>query len=87
LVLGNTGGRQFQPVTKCYGFACVLLFKKALFGFGDHEAKFWLNCPGGPVALWENEGFYLRELNEIADELERSLAKCCEKWRQIHGDY
>lgn len=49
------------------------------------EARFKLNCPDGPVELWDHEGFRLSELNEIKAAITDNLADICLKWREIHG--
>lgn len=53
---------------------------------GGKEAKFYLNCPGGPPALWENHGFNKAELADIQAELGKAIGKLCEEWRRIHGN-
>ncbi len=53
---------------------------------GGKEAKFLLNCPGGPPKLYENHGFKLPELSDIQAELQKALADLCRKWSEIHGD-
>jgi len=54
---------------------------------GGKEAKFHLNCPQGPTALWENFGFRRAELNEIKSELDKALQLLCGEWSKIHGDF
>jgi hypothetical protein len=56
---------------------------------GGNEAVFLLYCPTGPVAVRDNWGFPQHELNDIERELndQSVLAKCCAKWRAIHGSY
>ncbi|EGF93210.1 hypothetical protein ABI_16500 [Asticcacaulis biprosthecium C19] len=49
------------------------------------EARFKLNCPEGPVELWDHEGFRLSELNEISAAITDHLGDICRKWREIHG--
>lgn len=51
----------------------------------ESEARFKLNCPDGPVELWDFEGFRLAELNEIGTLIAENLATVCAKWRDIHG--
>jgi hypothetical protein len=49
------------------------------------EAKFQLNCPGGPVEVVENFGFSRREIRQILTALLAAVTQLCEKWRRIHG--
>jgi hypothetical protein len=50
------------------------------------EARFVLNCPDGPVELWDHVGpWKLAELNEIGGEIAERLAECCRTWKDIHG--
>ena len=51
------------------------------------EAVFNLNCPEGPPKLRENYGFTQRDLMKISDGLVANLARLCDKWSVIHGDY
>jgi hypothetical protein len=53
---------------------------------GGKEAKFLLNCPSGPTALYENYGFNRSELTGIQAELEKAIGDLCRKWSEIHGD-
>ena len=43
------------------------------------EAVFKLNCPLGPVVLWENYGFGRLELGRILQQLKAHLDKLCRK--------
>ncbi len=54
---------------------------------GRKQAVFNLNCPGGPVALRENYGFSLRQVNRLAQSLEPHIASLCAAWRTIHGHH
>lgn len=47
--------------------------------------RFKLNCPDGPVELWDHDGFRLSELNEIGAQVANNLAAICAKWSEIHG--
>jgi hypothetical protein len=51
----------------------------------EHEAIFFLNCPGGPPELRANYGFSLRELRDMLDQLQRIIERTCAVWGQIHG--
>jgi hypothetical protein len=52
----------------------------------DKEARFRLNCPDGPVELWDYQGRWrLRELNGLGEEIAERLAESCAKWNDIHG--
>jgi hypothetical protein len=52
----------------------------------DREARFKLNCPGGPVELWDYAGNWkLAELNELGLEIAERLEDCCKIWSEIHG--
>lgn len=51
----------------------------------EAEARFRLNCPQGPVELWDHEGFKLSELNEIGGLVAHNLEAICVKWSDIHG--
>ena len=51
------------------------------------EAVFVLNCPDGPVSLRESLGFDGRAIRALAAALDRALAKLCEEWEAIHGNY
>ncbi|WP_372784296.1 DUF4160 domain-containing protein [Phenylobacterium sp.] len=55
------------------------------FGKGC-EARFKLNCPDGPVELWDYVGDWtLARLNELGGEIAARLVDCCESWEDIHG--
>jgi hypothetical protein len=55
------------------------------FGQGC-EARFKLNCPDGPVELWDFAGDWtLARLNELGREIADRLDACCEIWSEIHG--
>lgn len=55
------------------------------FGKGC-EARFGLNCPGGPVELWDYDGDWtIAHLKELGAEIANQLEACCTVWRQIHG--
>jgi len=55
------------------------------FGKGC-EARFRLNCPEGPVELWDGGGSWnLKHLNELGEEIAEKLTECCEIWSEIHG--
>lgn len=50
------------------------------------DARFKLNCPEGPVELWDFAGpWRLPDLNELGVEIAEKLGACCEKWSEIHG--
>lgn len=52
----------------------------------DAEAIFNLHCPGGPPELREFFGsLSRRQLQAIADEVERVLSDLCASWGEIHG--
>ena len=51
----------------------------------EAEARFKLNCPEGPVELWDFDGFRLAELNEIGALIAANLETVCATWRDIHG--
>lgn len=51
------------------------------------EAKFRLNCPYGPVALYENFGFNRGELRKIKSRLNRAVRRSCREWSKIHGNF
>ena len=56
-----------------------------VFGKGC-ETRFKLNCPGGPVELWDHEGDWtLAHLNELGQEIAANLDECCKVWSEIHG--
>ena len=52
----------------------------------EKEAKFWLNCPSGPVDLWLNFGFKIAELNDIKSKLNKSVPRLCREWKRIHDN-
>jgi hypothetical protein len=55
------------------------------FGKGC-EARFQLNCPDGPVTLWDFEGDWtLGHLNELGAEIADQIDECCRIWSEIHG--
>jgi hypothetical protein len=55
------------------------------FGKG-YEARFKLNCPEGPVELWDFVGpWTLAHLNELGPEIAAELGDCCRMWSEIHG--
>lgn len=55
------------------------------FGKGC-EARFRLNCPAGPVELWDYAGQWtLAHLNELGVEIAAELGACCRIWSEIHG--
>lgn len=55
------------------------------FGKGC-EARFKLNCPMGPVELWDHDGDWtLAHLNELGGEVASHLTDCCGVWSEIHG--
>jgi hypothetical protein len=50
------------------------------------EARFLLNCPDGPVELWDHEGSWsLGQLNELGGEIAARIEDCCRVWSEIHG--
>ena len=53
----------------------------------EGEAVFNLHCPGGPPELRESYGFWLADVNSIADALAQAISALCGEWRKIHGDY
>lgn len=56
-----------------------------VFGKGC-EARFTLNCPDGPVELWDHAGPWTRaHIIELGREIAAELTICCAKWREIHG--
>ena len=61
-----------------------------VFGKGC-EARYKLNCPGGPVELWDYSGKWtLAHLNELGDEIAASIddegvLEACKIWSEIHG--
>lgn len=56
-----------------------------VFGKGC-EARFRLNCPDGPVELWDREGPWARpHVVELGVEIAAKLADCCAKWSEFHG--
>src|SRR5579859_3628983 len=55
------------------------------FGAG-REARFRLNCPDGPVELWDYEGRWtMADLNELGGKIAHQLDQCCRTWSEIHG--
>lgn len=50
------------------------------------QAAFELHCPNGPVTLRDNLGFSKKELQAIADDLNRDIPLLCRKWGEIHGN-
>lgn len=55
------------------------------FGKG-REARFKLNCPDGPVELWDFVGDWtLAQLNDLGEEIAAQLDSCCTVWREVHG--
>ncbi len=55
------------------------------FGKG-REARFKLNCPDGPVELWDFVGDWtLAQLNGLGEEIATQLDGCCTVWREVHG--
>jgi hypothetical protein len=53
----------------------------------ENKAIFYVNCPIGPVSLRENNGFTQRQLNRIAEALNRHIAELCAAWKEIHAYY
>ena len=52
----------------------------------DREARFKLNCPKGPVELWDYVGDWkLTELNELGVDIAEQLDDCCREWSEVHG--
>jgi len=49
------------------------------------EAKFQLNCLGGPVEVVENFEFSRREIRQILEALQAAVGYLCGEWRRIHG--
>ena len=50
------------------------------------EARFRLNCPDGPVQLWDYDGDWSRaDVVELGEEIAARLGACCKTWRDIHG--
>jgi hypothetical protein len=50
------------------------------------DARFRLNCPDGPVELWDFQGGWtLAHLNELGEEIAAQLEDCCKIWSEIHG--
>lgn len=50
------------------------------------EARFRLNCPEGPVEIWDHDGpWTLAHLNELGAEIAVRLEDCCRLWSEIHG--
>jgi len=49
------------------------------------EAVFNLNCPDGPIALRQREGFSFREVNGIERWMQEYVTDLCEAWEEIHG--
>ena len=55
------------------------------FGQGC-EARFKLNCPDGPVELWDFAGDWtLARPNDLGREIAGRIDTCCEIWSEIHG--
>ena len=55
------------------------------FGAG-REARFKLNCPEGPVELWDFAGGWtMAELNGLGLEIAARLDDCCREWSHAHG--
>jgi hypothetical protein len=55
------------------------------FGKGS-EARFKLNCPDGPVELWDAEGEWTqKKLNKLGPEIAAEIDECCKVWSEIHG--
>lgn len=51
------------------------------------EARFLLNCPGGPPALHESFNFKLADLNDVQARLSHALAALCAEWEKYHGHH
>jgi hypothetical protein len=50
------------------------------------DARYRLNCPDGPVELWDFQGDWtLAHLNELGAEIADQLTECCKIWSEIHG--
>lgn len=55
------------------------------FGKGC-EARFKLNCPDGPIEVWDFHGDWtLKHLNELGVEIAGRIEDCCKVWSRIHG--
>jgi hypothetical protein len=54
---------------------------------GGRQAVFKLNCPGGPVELFQNYGIPKKQLARIRTELGKQLDLVCDTWRSIHGHF
>jgi len=50
------------------------------------DAKFLLNCPDGPVELYETIGFKTGDLSNIESRLNKDLTLLCREWKKIHGN-
>jgi Domain of unknown function (DUF4160) len=50
------------------------------------EAVFELNCPAGPVRVWENYGFKRREIARPVEELTNQMSALCGAWEDIPGN-
>ena len=85
-VLWVLGLRVAIPVNE-HGPAHVHVFEK---GKGrknaGKKAKFFLNCPHGPVEYYESRGFNLSEISKIGGELKEALPLLCAEWKKIHGN-
>lgn len=53
----------------------------------DRQAVFFLNCPGGPPKLRENDGLAAAELRGLQAAIAKQLMLCCEKWKGLHDTY
>ena len=52
----------------------------------NRKGRFRLNCPEGPVELWDHTGDWtMAELNALGVAIAERIAECCKVWREIHG--
>jgi len=49
------------------------------------EAVFALNCPAGPMTIFENYGFKRQDMTRIENSLANHLTTLCSAWEDIHG--
>jgi hypothetical protein len=53
----------------------------------ERLAIYYLNCPSGPVSLRGTDGFSAREINRIAEVLNKHIVELCTAWKEIHGHH
>ena len=64
-----------------------MIIDRLTFTSSGMSAKrvFRLNCPDGPVELWEDYGATRSQIKGFERELMKNLSQLCGAWEKIHG--